>query len=176
MTLLEAASLKNCFEVYNKTGEFGVNVEALRRAIDSIRSQYSGYLVKTIESLLSVDPRARPSCGEIHAVYVPYEQDIMNLDEFVFDMNSSEKCLATFQKLNPKYKSSQWNFTSLVGRPEPQQYSQFSGGNLPAVIQGQPIIRAPYAVNHPPNIVPNYMPVNQLPPGARVMGTLPQYH
>jgi hypothetical protein len=118
LTLLESASLKDCGELYYKTGDYGVNQDSLKRTIDTIRGVYSIYLVNSIESLLSVDPKGRPSCGEIHAVFAPYESDILNLDEFTFDPQSSEKCLLTFQKFNPKNKSAQWSFNKLVSRQE----------------------------------------------------------
>jgi hypothetical protein len=89
MTLLEAASLRDCSELYYKNGDFSINQDDLKRTIDSIRSIYSPYLVNSIESLLSPDPRFRPSCGEIHALFAPYEADIMNLDQFTFDPISS---------------------------------------------------------------------------------------
>jgi hypothetical protein len=89
VTLLEAASLRDCSELYYKNGDFSVNQDDLRRTIDSIRGIYSQYLVKSIESLLSIDPRSRPSCGEIHAIFAPYEVDIMNLDQFTFDSINS---------------------------------------------------------------------------------------
>lgn len=120
LTLLEAASLKNCSDIYTKSGDFSINQDTLRRILDSIRNSYSLYLVNTIESLLSIDPKARPSCGEIHAVFSPYENEIMNLEDFNFDPNSSEKCLLTFHKFNPKNKAALWSFKRLLGGNIPQ--------------------------------------------------------
>lgn len=64
LTLLEAASLKNCSDIYSKNGDFNVNQDTLRRIVESTRANsYSPYLINTIDSLITIDPKARPSCG-----------------------------------------------------------------------------------------------------------------
>jgi hypothetical protein len=135
--------LKDCGDLYYKTGEYGINQDSLKRTIDSIRGIYSPFLVNSIESLLSIDPRNRPSCGEIHAVFAPYQSDILNLDDFTFDPQSSEKCLQTFQKFNPKNKSAQWTFNKLIGRQE------FYGGPVPINRPNYEIMGIPQGINQP---------------------------
>lgn len=86
VTLLEAAILKNCNDLYQRNPYFFHNDLLQRFKAELKASSYSESLKQLISRMTETNPKVRPKASEIHQTLYPFENEILNLEEHKYPM------------------------------------------------------------------------------------------
>lgn len=70
--MLEAATLKNCDVLYQRTGGYEFNKEKLEAFKKELVGQYSQPLVNLILKMVDINPNNRPLASKVYESLHPY--------------------------------------------------------------------------------------------------------
>lgn len=122
VTLLESATLVDCDRLYNR----GTTYSFLRDTLEQIRQElvgkYSEPLVNYILRMTEFSPSNRPRASKIYSELQPYENEILNLEEFQFPRPQQSRPSQGYSNYSPSSHYAQqhapYSYQPSVYQPE----------------------------------------------------------